>query len=136
MKLVRFISLEEKVALEEGRTLSDSVKWGERFPGTTSYGKCFLEGDANHIRPNPVIGVMRRDRFLSFLSDKEADYDFALELEGEEKDILKIFTKEKGTYPNEINMDEWCLYSYSLALFEEHRIKARFVGIPHFVSGY
>ena len=69
MKLVRFISLEEKVALEEGRTLSDSVKWGERFPGTTSYGKCFLEGDANHIRPNPVIGVMRRDRFLSFLSD-------------------------------------------------------------------
>lgn len=116
--------------------MTDLSNWGEQFPGTTSYGKCFLEGNPTHIRPNETIGVMRRDRFLSFLSAREGDYEWALELEGDEVDIRAAFTKETGTYPNEINMTEWCVRSYSLELFKEHGIKAKFVAIPRFISGY
>ncbi len=136
MQLVRYISKTECDALREGRTLSDPRKWGEKFPGTTSYGKCFLLGNARHVSPNEKIGIMRRDRFLSFLSAQVCDYDYALVITGPEESIMRLFTKEKGTYPNNINMTEYCIESYSIRLFLDAGLQVYFDPIPHFESGY
>ena len=136
MRLVRYISKEEKDALLDGRSISDLHHWGEQFPGTTSYGKCFLEGDAHHVKPNDAIGIMRRDRFLSFLSSRACDYDFAFIVSGPDEKILALFSKEVGTYPNDINMTEYCIESYSVALFANAGLEVRFEPIPHFESGY
>ena len=136
MQLVRYISKTECDALREGRTLSDLHQWGEEFAGTTSFGKCFLVGNANYVSPNEVIGIMRRDRFLSFLSAHACDYDFAFVITGPEETIMKLFKKAVGTYPNNINMTEYCIKTYSVRLFLDAGLEVRFDPIPHFESGY
>lgn len=135
MKLVRFISLAEYESLQEGRTLSDERNWGDQFPNTTSYGKCFLIGDSRRVQPSVAIGTIKRDRFLSYLSSRECDYDYAFEIEGDEETIMGLFTKEVGTY-YQLNMEEYCIRSYSLEVFESAGLQVRFTRIPHFVSGY
>lgn len=136
MQLVRYISKHEHDVLSEGRSVTDFNHWGEEFPGTTSYGKCFLIGDAHHVKPNDAIGIMRRDRFLSFLSSRACDYDFALMVSGPEEKMMKLFTKEVGTYPNNINMTEYCIQTYSVQLFLDAGLEVHFEAIPHFESGY